>query len=226
MAARAEARRGRGLAAILVLPLAVFLIAMASLQLSALSGAYRPGDVFLTHSPRSLQAWLAELAAEAAGPGADRISLARRIADRLVLMPLPDRRKAIVAMTHPEFWNAIVPKGSTPRAIKEIVLAGTLLALAGSPAAGDLYFAAAWLETGLDGYAQRPRRMLEASHVFSPREIEIVIERVRFAPLIWTFAGDGERQRLTADFHLVREAFPREADQIAVELARHGVVIE
>ena len=225
MVARTNRASGRIAVSVLVISIGITLILAGSKQLTTLAGAYRTTDILLTETPGSFQVWLAGLAQEAEDPEKvdGRNGLSRRVADRLKIMPLPDRHSVTISMAQAEFWDDINPYISIQRTTQEDVLGGVLLALQSEPGAGDLYFCAAWLETTLYGFGERPRRLLEASQIFSPHEIDFAIERLILAPLIWRFLREDERAWLKKDLNYVTNTYPNSAAQIIKELKEQGV---
>ena len=216
---------GRIALAVLLASIGLALIAGGFTQLKALSAAYLTSDVLRTESPFTFYAWLASLLQDhqAESRSDSRGDLSRRVADRLMIMPLPARRRIAISMARQEFWADISADAATQRAAKEAALDGVLLALQTEPGAGDLYFCAAWLETTLSGFTERPRRLLRASHIFSKHELDIAVERLLLAPLIWTFLDDAEKTDLKRDLDLVTQLHSNSAAQILRELEEQGV---
>jgi hypothetical protein len=217
--------KGRLLPGVLLLALGAALAAAGMLQLQLLQGAFRQQDLRLTESPDTFKVWLALLAREQRDVASDvnPAPIARRIADRLGVMSAPLRRRVVINMARPAFWEDIRPPGSTSRAIKMQALEGVYLRLQTEPGAGDLYLAAASLETSLLGLTSRARRLLDSSQTFAPREFDLAVERLILASLVWTLLTEEERSRARRAFALVSQLHPDKAQEIARELESMGV---
>jgi hypothetical protein len=197
------------------------LCSWGSLNLLALAGAYRSTDLALTEQPASFRAWLLGVVAEP-----DQTHTTRRIAKRLLAMPLASRRNAADAMAGREFWEPFAGQEGGPKKVQRQVRDGILLALQSSPAAGDLYLTAAWLESLTDGFGLRGRELLRASHIFAPRELSLVRGRLRFAALVWPLLGPSDHEALRKDFVTYRNAEPGPAAKLRAVFALEGIEIE
>ena len=198
--------------------------ALGTASLITLASTYRSGDLAVTETPQTFLAWLVEqhaMSAEAAPA-----DLSWRIARRLDVMPLDKRRDLTVALLAPESWQALTTPGASPRAAQVKVRDGLLLALERNPAAGDLYLAAAALETRLDGFTDRSLALLRSSRIFAPRELPVLRARLAFAATVWTLLDEEDRQAMRADFAVLRSTEPKIADQMLKALANSGVGLE
>lgn len=187
-------------------------------RLKEMASIYRPGDIAVSESPASFQAWLRDGGLTADGAP-------RRIAQRLLAMPLDHRRDAAAAMLKPAFWERLTAKGHSPRTIQAEVRDGLLLALRESPASGDLYLAAAWLDTVTDGFSARTQALMIAAQVYAPRELPFVVERLNLAPLVWPLLDAEGRKPFSSDFQVLRSMQPERAAQLAQRLAEDGVTL-
>ena len=196
-------------------------------RLLDLGTIYRPSDLFLTETPETFRAWLKEaLVRPDQGQEGTPTDLPPRIADRLLTMGIEKRRAIVTAMMRRSWWDAISTEGRPRRQAREGVRDGVLLALQQAPAAGDLYLLAAALETTLQGYTAQTGELLRSSSSFAPRELPVVLERLRFAPLVWPLLGDGDRARYAADFAVYARAEPDRAAKLRDELAAAGVSLQ
>lgn len=196
-------------------------VALGGASLSAISSAYRSSDIAVTETPQTFQAWLAQ---DVQPAGLGGTGAASRIARRLLIMPLENRRGLAAAVMQPAFWKPFATGGQTPRAMQQAVRDGLLLALRRAPMAGDLYLAAAALETRIDGFGSRGRALLKASHTFAPRELPFVINRLSMAPLVWPLLKDEDRLLMKADLETLRRVQPERASKIEEALAKDGVI--
>ena len=111
----------------------------------------------LTEQPASFRAWLLGVVAEP-----DQTHTTKRIATRLLVMPMASRRNAADAMTGRAFWEPFAGQEGSLKTVQRQVRDGVLMALQSSPTAGDLYLTAAWLEALTDGFGLRGRELLRA----------------------------------------------------------------
>ena len=147
----------------------------------------------------------------------------QRIALRLLAMPLDHRRDATVAMLQPAFWQSLTSKGQSPRAVQIEVRDGLMLALMASPASGDLYLAAAWLDMVTGGFNDRTRALLRFAQVYAPRELPYVVERLKLAPLVWPLLDAEGRKPFAADLEVLRSVQPERAALLELALSEEGV---
>ena len=223
MTGERRSNRDRIAAGILLSLFGTILVTSAAQQFRTLAGAYRAQDLLLTQTPDTFKVWLSELTHQEDIPS---IAKAASIADRLAAMPHALRRRVIINMARSDFWSDIEPLGASQRVTKQRVLEGILLALRGEPAAGDLYFAAAWLEASLNGYTIRAQHLLAASRTLAPHEFDLAVERLILSATVWESMAVAERLQSKDDFDVVVEARPREASAIVAELARDGIRFE
>lgn len=205
---------------------ALFVVLLASLsfatgilggeRLRDLGSIYRKGDIAITESPASFQAWLRD-------GGLTAGTAPQHIAQRLLAMPLDHRRDAAVAMLQPAFWQPLAVKGQSPRAIQVEVRDGLLLALKASPASGDLYLVAAWLDMVTDGFSDRSRALLRFAQAYAPRELPFVVERLNLAPLVWPLLDAEGRKLFATDLEVLRSVQPERAARLVQALAEEGV---
>lgn len=198
------------------------LVGLGGWALVEVSRAYRQSDIAVTERPQTFQVWLHDLVAE---PAASPERVSDRVADRLLVMPMVARRKLVNAMMRQDFWQpfARLPQGS--RGIQRMVRDGVLQALRAAPTSGDLYVAAAWLETATDGFGSQAQRLFEASHSFAPRELPLVRARLQLGGIVWPLLGPEARDQMMADFAIFTEVAPAEAAEAGRALTAQGVTL-
>ena len=118
----------------------------------------------MTEQPASFRAWLLGIVAEP-----DQTHTTKRIATRLLVMPMASRRNSADAMTGREFWEPFAVQEGSLKYVQRQVRDGVLMALQSSPTSGDLYLTAAWLEALTDGFGLRGRELLRG-HMSLRRE--------------------------------------------------------
>lgn len=192
--------------------------------LVVLSSVYRPAEIALTESPASFLAWLGH-ERDLATPGTMNV-LAPRIASRLLLMPLDRRRALALDLMAPEYWSPLLRKGETARPIETAMREGILLALRRSPAAGDLYLAAAALDARIEGFDERALGYFRASRIFAPRELPVLRARLALGATVWGLLEDDDRAGLRSDFALLEHHAPRQAEALKRLFTAAGVTFE
>jgi len=138
-----------------------------------LGRSHRPLDLAYSEGPHAFRAWLAPTW-RAAPEGRET---AAAIAKRLMSMPIAARRRTIAAMTDEAFWRGPAAEAAGRRSLQMKMREAVLMALQQAPAAGDLWLAAAFLRTILDGFDERAVRYLAASYRFAPGEGQVAYAR-------------------------------------------------
>jgi hypothetical protein len=192
-------------------------------NLWSLREAYRGADLAVSETPESFSVWLFEdLGASEADAGLS----SSRISNRLLRMPLDKRRRAANAMMTMAFWQ---PFGRLPgglRGAQRRARDGILLALRAAPTSGDLYLTAAWLESMTDGFGKRGQDLLQASHVFAPRELAVVRGRLILGGRVWPLLSPEQRKALQADLATFRRVDAVGAAAFEARLVEEGLRLE
>jgi hypothetical protein len=93
-----------------------------------------------------------------------------------------DQRRALVhALLSDPFLKTMWNDDRDRRGTLGALLGGVLQALASSPLEGDLWLAAARLRRSLMGFDEEGERYLTASFRYTPREVDLVIDRLFLA---------------------------------------------
>ncbi len=184
-------------------------------QLDRLARAHQPEEVLYSVSPRTLQAWINSI-------DADEQASATRLADRLLLMTLPQRRDAVLAMSRQQFFSALSPTFNGQRRLQAFALTATRQALSRAPAPGDLWFLAGRLHSQIYGVDTTAQRYIELSYLYAPREVDIVLARLDAMALAWPLLAEPTREIVRRDMAVVEQAYPTRADELKTFLANAG----
>jgi hypothetical protein len=184
---------------------------------------YRGEDLAVSETPQSFQVWLFETLR---APNTEAGLVSSHVARRLLTMPLPKRRDVANAMMRLEFWDPFDRLNSGQRSAQRLTRDGILLALRSAPTSGDLYLAAAWLESLTDGFGARGQALLEASHVFAPREFVVIKGRLILGGRVWPLLSPEQRKALQADLAIFRSVDAPGAAEFEKRLAQEGMTLQ
>jgi len=220
MAGRNKSARGASTFAIgLLLSLGICLTSLGGYQLFRLDDTHQRNEILYSVSPRTLQAWLTTLDHENPGNAA-------RLANRLVNMTLPQRRDVVLAVAQPEFFEPIAKSFADRRSLKMLLLQAVHMALAKAPALGEFWFLSARLRGDLFGVDFTTQRYLELSFTYSPKEVDLVLERLEMMSLAWPLLSDGLRDIVRHDVRVVDQAYPDRAGELRQYLQRAGANLD
>ena len=214
MAARASRGPQAGAAAVLVLA-GLALLGAGMWQLRLLERTHQPTDLLYPASPRVLQAWIRTL------DPTDPHSVTR-LADRLLVMTLPQRRDAVMALADRTFLARPGAAATAQRELQQLALAGVLDALSRAPAPGELWYLAGRLRSQLQGLDATAGRYFELSYLNAPRELDIVLARLQAMGQGWKLLDDRGREIVRRDLAVASEAYPASADELRAFLRRAG----
>jgi hypothetical protein len=162
----------------IVLVLFGLVVSSAGLQLlQHLSHIYRTVDLAYRQSEQTFYDWLAPAVKK---HGLQSDLLAMLISQRLLTMPIIDRRDAINSMMIDAFWDELAPRGIDRKPIFALMDESIRIALAANPLSGELWLFAAWLRTNMLGFDNTVAEFLVLSQHFTPRESALVLQRLDF----------------------------------------------
>ncbi len=220
MAGRNKPLRGANSIAIgLLLSLGVFLTGLGGYQLFKLDNTHQRTEILYSVSPATLQVWLAALDPADSGDVA-------RLADRLVNMTLPQRRHAVLAVARPNFFQPIGESFADRRSLKMLMLQSLQLALARAPALGELWFLLARLRGDLFGVDATTQRYLKLSFIYSPKEVDLVLERLQMMIVSWPLLSNDLRDVVRHDVRVVDQTYPDRAGELRRYLQRAGAKLD
>ena len=199
----------------LLLCLGVCVTGLGSYQVVRLNDTHLRNEVLYSVSPGTLQVWLATL--DPADP-----ENAARLADRFVSMTLPQRRDAVLAMAQPGYFEAMGLSFAERRSVQMLMLQALGLVLAKAPALGEFWFLSAKLRTGLYGFDITARHYLELSYTYSPKEVDLVLERLQMMSLAWPLLDARLKDIVRHDVRIVDQAYPKRAAELRQYLLRAG----
>ena len=209
---------GRGVSPLamgLLFCLGVSTTALGGYQLFRLNNTHLHNEVLYSVSRGTLQVWLITL--NPADPDD-----AARLADRFVGMTLPQRRDAVLAIAQPAYFEAMGLNFAERRSLQMLMLQASELALAKAPALGEFWFLSAKLRTGLYGFDTTVQRHLELSYTYSPKEVDLVLERLQMMSLAWPLLGTRLKNIVRHDVKIVDLAYPKRAAELRQYLLRAG----
>lgn len=220
MAGRNKSARGASAFAIgLLLSLGICLTSLGGYQLFKLDSTHQRNEILYSVSPRTLQAWLTTLDLEDPGNAA-------RLANRLVNMTLPQRRDVVLAVARPEFFEPITDSFSARRSLQLLLLKALQMALADAPALGEFWFLLAKLRGNLFGVDAATQSYLELSFTYSPKEVDLVLERLEMMSLAWPLLNDRLRTVVRHDVRVVDLAYPNRAGELRQYLQKAGANLD
>lgn len=199
--------------------LCVCLTGLGGYQLFRLDNTHQRNEVLYSVSPVTLKAWLATL------DQAD-FQNARRLADRLIGMTLPQRRDTVLAVARTDYFETMGIDFAAQRRLQMMMLEALRQALAMAPALGDLWFLAASLHRRLFGFDETVQRYLELSFTYSPKEVDVVLERLRMTSLAWPLLNDRLKEIVGRDIHIVDQVYPDRAGELRQFFQRAGANLD
>ena len=188
-------------------------------HLVVLERSYLRNEVLYRGSPDTLLLWLTSLDLQAP-------DTADRITGRLLLMPLPQRRIAVLALAGNDIWTKLAPKPQDQRGWQRVSLKATQDALARAPMAGDLWLLAGVLDGRLSGYGQSSQRSLVLSASYAPRELELVGARLAVLATAWPLLDEELKDVVRRDLAVAELAAPDRARVIRELLQRAGAQLD
>ena len=216
MAVRVKLARGASPFAMgLLLSLGVCLTGLGGYQISRLDDTHLRNEVLYSVSPGTLQVWLATQ--DPADP-----ENAARIADRFVSMTLPQRRDAVLAIAQPAYFEAMGLSFADRRGLQMLMLQASELVLARAPALGEFWFLSAKLRNGLFGFDATAQRYLELSFTYSPKEVDLVLERLQMMSVAWPLLSVRLKDIVRHDVRIVDQTYPDRAAELRQYLLRAG----
>ena len=198
-----------------LLSVGVCLIGLGGYQLFRLNDTHLRTEVLFSVSPATLQVWLATL------DHADRENAAR-LADRFVSMTLPQRRDAVLAIVQPDFFEAMGLDFAGRRSLQMLMLQAMEMALEEAPAVGEFWFLSAKLRNDLFGLDADAQRYLELSFAYAPKEVDLVLERLKMMSLAWPLLSGRVKDIVRHDVRIVDQAYPNRAAELREYLLRAG----
>ena len=208
-------RGGSPFAMGLLLFLGVSVTALGGYQFLRLNNTHLHNEVLYSVSPGTLQVWLMTL--NPADP-----EDAARLANRFVGMTLPQRRDAVLAIAQPAYFEAMGLNFAERRSLQMLMLQASELALAKAPALGEFWFLSAKLRTGLYGFDTTAQHYLELSYTYSPKEVDLVLERLQMMSLAWPLLDARLKDIVRHDVRIVDQAYPKRAAELRQYLLRAG----
>ncbi|WP_337659992.1 hypothetical protein [Anderseniella sp. Alg231-50] len=216
MADRVKVARGVSPFAMgLLLSLGICLTGLGGYQLYRLDDTHLRREVLYSVSPGTLQVWLATL------DPADRENAAR-LSDRFVSMTLPQRRDAVLAIARPGYFEAMGLSFADRRRLQMLILQASGLALAKAPALGELWFLSAKLRNTLFGFDATTGHHVELSFAYSPKEVDLVLERLQMMSIAWPLLSNRLRNIVRHDVRIVDQTFPDRAAELRQYLHKAG----
>ncbi|NNJ74998.1 MAG: hypothetical protein HKP56_07545 [Anderseniella sp.] len=209
------AQGGKPFAMGLLLCVGVSITALGGYQFFRLNNTHLQNEVLYSVSPGTLQVWLITL--NPADP-----EDAARLADRFIGMTLPQRRDAVLAIAQPAYFEAMGLNFAERRSLQMLMLQASELALAKAPALGEFWFLSAKLRTGLYGFDTTAQRYLELSYAYSPKEVDLVLERLQMMSLAWPLLDARLKDIVRHDVRIVDQAYPKRAAELRQYLLRAG----
>ena len=198
------------------------LLLLSLWQLSILQNTYRFDDIWYSQSPVTLQAWMRQQQISDL-PAPDRIE---RLADRLLVTPLAQRRILLLSMARPQFWTELTPHPVVRTTMRDETVLALEKAVSKAPLAGDLWYLAAKLKSDQGGFDAQAARYIELSQIYAPKATEIALARVYLLSLNWNRLGAAARVDMNRDVEVVLAANPRQADKLREDLIRLGIDLE
>jgi hypothetical protein len=211
--------RGRAAGALVVMAFGCMVASLGAWHLAKLRQTHVYDEVLYRGSPQTLLLWLASLDFHAP-------TSAERIAERLLLMPLPQRREAVLALAGNEIWTRLARSPGDVRSWQQVMLTAVKQAVARAPMAGDLWFLAGTLAGQLSGYGEASQRALALSATYAPREPDLVEARLAVLAPAWPLLDEALRDVVRRDLAVAGLASPEQARAIRETLERAGAQLD
>jgi len=208
----------RLISALGLLLIAVIVAGGGGWQLARLERTHLKEEILYPVTPRSLQAWLKTL--DINDPAS-----ADRLADRILLMSLPQRRDVVISMSGAAFFAQLNPKFTQQRTFRTVALKAVLSALAKAPLLGDLWFLAANLRGQLFGIDPDVQQYLGLSFIYAPKEVDLVLARLQMMGLAWPLLSEASRNIVRDDLNIIAEAYPDRVQELRQYLKSAGAGI-
>lgn len=195
-------------------PATLFVLLLAAIALAA-AGTYRaaelrqfhqPIELAYSEGPEAFQGWLSR-SWRAVPEGRAHIVVA--VSKRLASMPIATRRRTVAAMTDDAFWTGVAAEEASRRALQISVREAVLQSLQQAPMAGDLWLAAAYLHTILDGFDADAAGYLAASYRFAPHEGQVAYARAGLIAHVLPVLDGPLAEAAAGDLALIEATYPR-----------------
>ena len=219
MAARHSPAAGGARAAAVILGVVAAGVAGAGLAgFFALQRTHLTDEIAYSVSPLTFRAWLA-----ARDPAATAPEL---VAERLLLLTLPQRRDLVLVMSGRRFWTDLAAEPARRRAFEQLTLEGARTALARAPMLADLWFLAGRLHSRLGGLDPTAQRYLALSATYAPYDLDLALARLEVTAVAWALLDEPLRAAVRRDFHVVATAFPQRTGDLRGQLERAGARLD
>ena len=96
------------------------------------------------------------------------------------------------------------------------------LALAKAPALGEFWLLSAKLRNGQFGFDATAQHYLELSFAYSPKEVDLVLERLQMMSLAWPLLSVRLKDIVRHDVRIVDQTYPDRAAELREYLLRAG----
>jgi hypothetical protein len=156
----------------------VLALFLGLMMMSSLSSGYRMADIFYQQPVAGFAAWLSALPVDDAADTAPDDGEA--IANRLLLLPVSQRRAILSAMTDNAFWSGLTRSEADRRRFIAMSSRGLDKALSRAPLSGAMWLAAAKLRTLQEGFDATAEIYLRRSYVLAPKEAGVAADRLAF----------------------------------------------
>jgi hypothetical protein len=171
------------------------------MALLGLAQTYRPEDLAYSESDQTFRLWFLEARRHA--PSDDTLTTA--VAERLRAMRIDKRRALVDAMMSNRFLATMWSDEQDRRGNLRALLGGALQALSSSPMEGDLWLIAARLRWRLEGFDDVAEQYLDASFRYTPREIQLLVDRLVLARAVGIVLSPETRQLARRDQDYLRD---------------------
>ncbi len=201
-----------------LLVIAVLVAGGGAWQLARLDQTHLKQEILYRVTPRSVQAWLKTL-------DIDDPASADRLADRMLVMSLPQRRDVVISMSGSAFFAELEPKFTQQQHLRSVALKAVLSALSQAPSLGDLWFLAAYLRGQISGVDPVVQQYLGLSFVHAPKEVDVVLARLQMMGLVWPLLSEASRTIVRNDLAIIAEAYPDQVQELRQYLKSAGAGI-
>lgn len=198
---------GRPIGVLGLLTIAAIVAGGGAWQFNRLDQTHLKEEILYPVTPKSLQIWMKTLEIS------DQAS-ADLLADRILLMSLPQRRDAVIGMSGTTFFAELNPKFVEQQNLKVLVLKAVLSALSRAPALGDLWFLAGKLHGQLYGVDPKAQKYLQLSFAYAPKEVDLVLARLEMMSLAWPLLSPDSKNIVRDDLEVIGEAYPDQEQEL------------
>lgn len=142
---------------------------------------------------------------------------------RLRLLRLTDRRRAVLAMSKPDFFAGLGLSAIESANARTTVLAAVKDALTKAPALADLWFLNAKLSIDSGVFDEQVLRAFKLSYLLGPRETELVLGRLVLGRNLWPELDEEARRIISNDYTVLADTFPKQAHTVLEDFRTRGV---